>query len=69
MTSDSPAPTRRPARQGLFGGLVSSKQPKAQPRAAPEAKKAATPLKPRTVLNDAVELVKARKGRLRSVSC
>jgi ABC-type multidrug transport system fused ATPase/permease subunit len=63
MTSDSPVPTRRPARQGLYGGLVSSKQPKA---AIPpsEAKKAAAPLKPRTVLNDAIELVKARKGRL-----
>ncbi|HEX4499342.1 MAG TPA: ABC transporter ATP-binding protein [Thermoanaerobaculia bacterium] len=63
MTSDSPAPTRRPARQGLFGGLVSSKQPKASVPPS-EAKKAATPLKTRTVLNDAIELVKARKGRL-----
>jgi ABC-type multidrug transport system fused ATPase/permease subunit len=63
MTSDSPTPTRRPARQGLFGGLVSSKQPKAATPPS-EAKKAATPLKPRTVLNDAIELVKARKGRL-----
>jgi subfamily B ATP-binding cassette protein MsbA len=63
MTIDSPTPTRRPARQGLFGGLVSSKQPRAAtpPSEAPGKK---TPLKPRTVLNDAIELVKARKGRL-----
>ena len=61
MTIDSSVPTRRPARQGLFGGLVSSKQPRAATPPS-EAKKA--PLKPRTVLNDAVELVKARKGRL-----
>ncbi len=63
MTIDSATPTRRPARQGLFGGLVSSKQPRAAtpPSEAPGKK---TALKPRTVLNDAVELVKARKGRL-----
>ena len=63
MTSDSPIPTRRPARQGLFGGLVSSKQPRAATPPA-EANKKKTTLKPRTVLNDAVELIKARKGRL-----
>jgi ABC-type multidrug transport system fused ATPase/permease subunit len=61
MTIDSSAPTRRPARQGLFGGLVSSKQPRA---ATPPSEAKKTPLKPRTVLNDAVELMKARKGRL-----
>jgi ABC-type multidrug transport system fused ATPase/permease subunit len=61
MTIDSSVPTRRPARQGLFGGLVSSKQPRA---ATPPSEAKKTPLKPRTVLNDAVELVKARKGRL-----
>jgi ABC-type multidrug transport system fused ATPase/permease subunit len=61
MTETSAAVPRRPARQGLFGGQVSSKRrPVAE---EPEARRK-TPLKPRTVLNDAIDLVKARKGRL-----
>src|SRR4029077_5420301 len=61
MPTDSSVPPRRPARQGLFGGLVSSKQPRA---ATPPSAATKAPLKRHTVLNDAVELVKARKGRL-----
>jgi subfamily B ATP-binding cassette protein MsbA len=51
---------RRPARQGLFGGQVSSRQRRLE---EPD-EKPKTPLKPRTILNDAIDLVKARKGRL-----
>ncbi|HEV7787115.1 MAG TPA: ABC transporter ATP-binding protein, partial [Thermoanaerobaculia bacterium] len=51
---------RRPARQGLFGGQVSSRRRPVEPQEA----RRKTPLKPRTVLNDAIDLVKARKGRL-----
>jgi subfamily B ATP-binding cassette protein MsbA len=53
--------TRRPARQGLFGGLVSSRR---RPPAAASEARPKTPLKPRTILNDALDLVRARKGRL-----
>ena len=57
-----PSVSRRPARQGLYGGLVSSRRPGAvESEAAKPTKKS---LKPRTVLDDAIELVKARKGRL-----
>jgi ABC-type multidrug transport system fused ATPase/permease subunit len=63
MTTDSVPSSRRPARQGLFGGLVSSKQPRAATPPS-EAKKKTVPLKPRVVLADALELVRARKGRL-----
>ncbi len=61
MTEPSATLPRRPARQGLYGGLVSSR-----PRPPAEAKTASgkKPLKPRTVLDDAIELVRARKGRL-----
>ena len=62
MTESSLPSTRRPARQGLYGGLVSSKQPRAQvPLSEAKPKK---PLKMRVVIDDALELVKARKGRL-----
>ena len=54
---------RRPARQGLYGGLVSSRKRKPADEASSNKKKK-TALKPRTVLSDAVELVSARKGRL-----
>ncbi|MEA2599664.1 MAG: hypothetical protein QOF89_656 [Acidobacteriota bacterium] len=60
MTEPS-AVTRRPARQGLFGGLVSSRR---RPPAAASEARPKTPLKPRTILNDALDLVRARKGRL-----
>jgi ABC-type multidrug transport system fused ATPase/permease subunit len=64
MTDPSVPTTRRPARQGLYGGLVSSKRPGAQaPPAAADAKPK-KPLKLRTVLDDALDLVRARKGRL-----
>jgi ABC-type multidrug transport system fused ATPase/permease subunit len=63
MTIDSAPSTRRPARQGLFGGPVSSKQPRAAEKPGDEARKK-TPLKLRVVLNDALDLVRARKGRL-----
>ncbi|HEV2852461.1 MAG TPA: ABC transporter ATP-binding protein [Thermoanaerobaculia bacterium] len=59
-----PIPTtdsRRPARQGLYGGLVSSRQRKP---ADPTSKGPKKPLKPRVILDDALELVRARKGRL-----
>jgi ABC-type multidrug transport system fused ATPase/permease subunit len=57
----APPDSRRPARQGLYGGLVSSRQRKPADTTSKDPKK---PLKPRTILNDAVELVRARKGRL-----
>src|SRR4051812_22437100 len=61
MTEPSSAP-RRPARQGLFGGLVSSRS---RPSNTPsEARPVKTKLKPRTILKDALDLVRARKGRL-----
>ena len=63
MTPSSVPSTRRPARQGLYGGLVSSKQPRAQ--AQPDSdSKPKKPLKMRVVLDDALDLVRARKGRL-----
>ncbi|HEV7504252.1 MAG TPA: ABC transporter ATP-binding protein [Thermoanaerobaculia bacterium] len=60
MTETSVVVPRRPARQGLFGGQVSSRQRRLE---EPD-EKPKTPLKPRTILNDAIDLVKARKGRL-----
>ena len=64
MTDPSVSSSRRPARQGLYGGLVSSKQPGAQtPPAAADAKPKKA-LKLRTILDDALDLVRARKGRL-----
>jgi ABC-type multidrug transport system fused ATPase/permease subunit len=58
---------RRPARAGLYGGLVSSKQrtPVREPgqTGKPEGSKR-KPLNMRLALRDAAELVKARKGRL-----
>src|SRR5688572_12028207 len=57
-----PSVSRRPARQGLYGGLVSSRRPGAVESESAKATKKS--LKPRTVLDDAIELVKARKGRL-----
>jgi ABC-type multidrug transport system fused ATPase/permease subunit len=64
MTTDTVPSTRRPARQGLYGGLVSSKQPVTDTRSASERGGKKGPLKPRTILNDAMDLVRARKGRL-----
>jgi ABC-type multidrug transport system fused ATPase/permease subunit len=55
---------RRPARAGLYGGLVSSKQrlPEREPGEAVGRQR--KPLALRVVLRDAAELVKARKGRM-----
>jgi subfamily B ATP-binding cassette protein MsbA len=67
MSVSEPASSlpRRPARAGLYGGLVSSKQrtPVRDPGEAPGAppKK---PLSLRIVLGDAADLVKAHKARL-----
>jgi ABC-type multidrug transport system fused ATPase/permease subunit len=62
MTEPTATLPRRPARQGLFGGLVSSRQ--AKPQAEPAAADKKKTLKARTVLDDALDLVRARKGRL-----
>ncbi len=60
-------PPSRPARAGLFGGLVSSKQPKPRPELdaakAEQAKKKAK-LQFKVVLGDSLDLIRARKGRL-----
>jgi ABC-type multidrug transport system fused ATPase/permease subunit len=61
MTETSVVVPRRPARQGLFGGQVSSRRRPEEARREDRPKK---PLKPRTILNDAIDLVRARKGRL-----
>jgi len=60
MTIDSPTPTRPPARQGLFGGLRSSNQPRAGQTRPPRPEYTSLNT---DRLNDAVELIKARKGR------
>jgi len=62
MTESTATVPRRPSRQGLYGGLVSSRQTK--PAAEPSGQSKKKPLKPRVILDDAIELVKARKGRL-----
>jgi ABC-type multidrug transport system fused ATPase/permease subunit len=52
-------------RPGLFGGLVSSKQPPPKPDVADPAKaKAKAKLQFKVVLADAMDLIRARKGRL-----
>ncbi len=67
MSVSEPAPPlpRRPARAGLYGGLVSSKQraPVREPGDAPGAPPR-KPLSLRVILGDAADLVSARKGRL-----
>jgi subfamily B ATP-binding cassette protein MsbA len=67
MSVSEPVSTlpRRPARAGLYGGLVSSKQP--LPVREPGEARGAPPKKPlslRIVLGDAADLVKAHKARL-----
>src|SRR5947209_4258246 len=69
MTETSATASRRPARQGLFGGPVSSRRRPVQPYVEEASPAAGTggrksSLKPRTVLNDALDLIRARKGRL-----
>ncbi|HEX9944607.1 MAG TPA: ABC transporter ATP-binding protein [Thermoanaerobaculia bacterium] len=61
MTEPTATLPRRPARQGLYGGLVSSRPRPAEPSERESGKKS---LKVRTVLDDAIDLVRARKGRL-----
>ncbi|HKI05978.1 MAG TPA: ABC transporter ATP-binding protein [Thermoanaerobaculia bacterium] len=62
-TATLPTLPRRPSRQGLYGGLVSSRQAK-KPVDEPARKSEKKKLKPRVVLDDAIDLVRARKGRL-----
>jgi ABC-type multidrug transport system fused ATPase/permease subunit len=64
MTEPTASLPRRPARQGLYGGPVSSQQSKPQAEPTAEPGKGKKPLKTRTVLDDAIALVRARKGRL-----
>src|SRR5687767_6388017 len=59
----------RVVRPGLFGGLVSSKQRRSgqepgETEGSGDKKKPKKPLSFKVVLADAVELVRARKGRL-----
>jgi len=63
MTEPTATVPRRPSRQGLYGGLVSSRQAK-KPVIEPSQASKKKPLKPRVILDDAIELVRARKGRL-----
>jgi subfamily B ATP-binding cassette protein MsbA len=58
--------TSRAARPGLFGGLVSSRQRRSgqEPGEAEEKKKTKKPISWRIVLDDAADLIRARKGRL-----
>ena len=69
MATADPQPlpsSARPARPGLFGGLVSSKQaaPKPDTAEADKAKKAKAKLQFKVVLTDALDLIRARRGRL-----
>jgi ABC-type multidrug transport system fused ATPase/permease subunit len=57
-------PPSRPARAGLFGGLVSSKQPKPRTDAVTDQAKAKAKLQFKVVLRDALDLIQARRGRL-----
>jgi ABC-type multidrug transport system fused ATPase/permease subunit len=62
--STSAAAPRRAARTGLFGGMVSSRQ---RGSVRPSDSSPARPKKPlntRVVLGDALDLIRARKGRL-----
>jgi ABC-type multidrug transport system fused ATPase/permease subunit len=63
MTEPSVTLPRRPARQGLFGGPVSSRR-RPMNVAPGEPRPVKKPLKTRTILKDALDLVRARKGRL-----
>jgi ABC-type multidrug transport system fused ATPase/permease subunit len=65
MTDPTIANPRRAARAGLYGGRVSSRQrtPVREPGDAPGAPPR-KPLKMRVVLDDALDLVRAHKGRL-----
>ena len=65
----SPSSTPRLSRSGLYGGLVSSKQRRSgkepgEIQRSADKPKSKKPLGLRTVLADAAELVRARKGRL-----
>src|SRR5260370_29502920 len=58
-----PAPAASRTRTGLFGGPVSSRQPRSR-ETEDAGKKQKTPIAFRAVMRDAVDLVRARKGRL-----
>ncbi len=60
-TLDPPAPSKG-ARAGLYGGRVSSRQRRAP--GAPAEEKTRTPISFRTVMDDALDLIRARRGRL-----
>jgi ABC-type multidrug transport system fused ATPase/permease subunit len=61
--SETP-PTSAPlARTGLFGGPVSSRQPRSR-ESEDAGKKKKTPITFQAVMRDAVDLIRARKGRL-----
>jgi ABC-type multidrug transport system fused ATPase/permease subunit len=63
--SNSAAAVARPARTGLFGGMVSSRQRgPVRPSDSPSAAKPKKPMNTRVVLEDALDLIRARKGRL-----
>jgi ABC-type multidrug transport system fused ATPase/permease subunit len=63
MPVASPSPTARPSRAGLYGGLVSSRQ---RPGAEDDddASKKKKRLEFRRVVDDALDLLRARRGRL-----
>ncbi len=64
MPAAAPSSPARPGRAGLYGGLVSSRP---RPAAADDdaaVTKQKKRLEFRRVLDDALELVRARKGRL-----
>src|SRR4051812_13426990 len=65
-TPTPPPATSRAARPGLFGGLVSSKQRRSgqEPGESDDKKKSKKPIHWQVVLDDAADLVRARKGRL-----
>jgi ABC-type multidrug transport system fused ATPase/permease subunit len=65
-TPAPPSSPSRAARPGLFGGLVSSKQRRSgqEPGESDDKKKSKKPIHWKVVLQDAADLVRARKGRL-----
>jgi ATP-binding cassette, subfamily B, putative efflux pump len=65
MATIDPQTASRPVRPGLFGGLVSSKQGPRKPDAIEvDRARAKARLELKVVLQDALDLIRARKGRL-----